>query len=207
MVVDYSLYLVTDRYLVGNKDFFESVRRALDGGVTLVQIREKNVSSKEFYQIALKVQKITREYNVPLIVNDRLDIALAIDADGLHIGQEDLPIEVARKILGKDKILGYSVSNREEAVYGEKMGADYLGAGAVFPTGSKKDIGEPIGIEGLKRIKESVRIPVVAIGGVGMDNLEKVKETGVDGIAVISAILSREDTYKAAKELVVSWEK
>lgn len=207
MVVDYSLYLVTDRYLVGNKDFFESVRRALDGGVTLVQIREKNVSSKEFYQIALKVQKITREYNVPLIVNDRLDIALAIDADGLHIGQEDLPIEVARKILGKDKILGYSVSNREEAVYGEKMGADYLGAGAVFTTGSKKDIGEPIGIEGLKRIKESVRIPVVAIGGVGMDNLEKVKETGVDGIAVISAILSREDTYKAAKELVVSWEK
>jgi thiamine-phosphate pyrophosphorylase len=118
-----------------------------------------------------------------------------------------LPIEVARKILGKDKILGYSVSNREEAVYGEKMGADYLGAGAVFTTGSKKDIGEPIGIEGLKRIKESVRIPVVAIGGVGMDNLEKVKETGVDGIAVISAILSREDTYKAAKELVVSWEK
>lgn len=207
MVIDYSLYLVTDRYLVGNKDFFESVRRALDGGVTLVQIREKNVSSKEFYQIALEVQKITREYNVPLIVNDRLDIALAIDADGLHIGQKDLPIEVARKILGKDKILGYSVSNREEAVYGEKMGADYLGAGAVFPTGSKKDIGEPIGIEGLKRIKESVRIPVVAIGGVGMDNLEKVKETGVDGIAVISAILSREDTYKAAKELVVSWEK
>ncbi|MBO8168658.1 MAG: thiamine phosphate synthase [Thermoanaerobacteraceae bacterium] len=205
MAVDYSLYLITDRHLVGNKDFYRSVIKALEGGVTLLQVREKNVSSREFYEISLKLKKIARQYDVPLIINDRLDIALAVDADGLHIGQDDLPVATARKLLGREKILGYSVSNEEEALYGERHGADYLGAGPVYATDSKKDAGRPIGTEGLKKIKQTVNIPVVGIGGISAENLADVKRTGADGISVISAILSRDDTYRAAKELIDLW--
>jgi len=207
MAVDYRLYLVTDRDLVGSKDFLTSVRRALEGGVTLLQVREKAASSKAFYTVGLELKRLAAEFGVPLIVNDRVDIALALDADGVHIGQEDLPIEHVRQLIGKDKILGYSVSNVEEALHGERAGADYLGAGPVYPTGSKADAGAAIGIDGLKAIRESVRIPVVAIGGVNAGNLEQVKATGVDGIAVISAILSPEDTYRAAKELRDLWDR
>lgn len=205
MSIDYRLYLITDRDLVGGKDFYQSIIDAIRGGVTLLQVREKDVPSRDFYNTALRLKEITSEYGIPLIVNDRLDIALAVDADGLHIGQDDLPIEVARRVLGKDKILGYSVSSIAEAKFGEKMGADYLGAGAVFPTGSKKDVGEAIGLDGLSQIKKSVGIPVVAIGGIGIQNVKDVKKTGVEGISLISAILSKDDTYKAAKELLDLW--
>ncbi|AKL95650.1 thiamine-phosphate pyrophosphorylase ThiE [Clostridium aceticum] len=207
MTIDYSLYLITDRYLVGSKDFFDAVAKALQGGVTLLQVREKNISSKEFYDIGLKLKEITREFNVPLIVNDRLDIALAIDADGLHIGEDDLPIEVARRLLGKNKILGCSASTVEEALYAEKMGANYLGTGAVFPTDSKKDAGAAIGLTKLQEVVESVEIPVIGIGGVSVKNAASVKSTGASGIALISAILSQEDTYQAAKELIALWKK
>ncbi|SES64076.1 thiamine-phosphate diphosphorylase [Natronincola peptidivorans] len=207
MAVDYSLYLITDRHLVGTKDFFDSIAKALEGGVTLLQVREKDISSKEFYDISLKLKKIAHAYNVPLIINDRLDIALAVDADGLHIGQSDLPIDVVRKILGESKILGYSVSTIQEALYGQRMAADYLGAGAVFSTDSKADAGEAIGLEGLKKIVAAVSIPVVGIGGISISNINKVKSTGADGISLISAILSQEDTCKAAKELISLWKK
>ncbi|SNS25111.1 thiamine-phosphate diphosphorylase [Anaerovirgula multivorans] len=207
MAIDYSLYLITDRLLVGDKDFFDAITYALNGGVTLLQVREKNIDSKNFYNIALKLKQIAREFNVPLIVNDRLDIALAIDADGLHIGQNDLPIDVVRSILGKDKILGYSASNVEEALYGEKMGADYIGAGAVFATGSKLDAGDAIGLKGLKEIVEHVHIPVVGIGGISINNLSEIKAVGAEGISLISGILSQKDTYKAAKELIQQWKK
>lgn len=207
MGVDYSLYLITDRVLVGNKDFFTSVRKALEGGVSLLQIREKNASSKEFYELGLQLKKLVSEFNIPLIVNDRLDIAQALDADGVHIGSEDLPLDVVRRIIGANKILGYSVSSVEEALYGEKIGADYLGAGPVYPTGSKEDASAPIGLDCLKSIKESVKIPVVGIGGIGSANIKQVKQTGVDGISVISAILSRDDTGHAAKELSMLWRK
>lgn len=207
MAIDYSLYLITDRFLVGDKDFFDAIAQALKGGVTLLQVREKEIDSKDFYTIALKLREITQKFNVPLIINDRLDIALAVDADGLHIGQSDLPINVVRNLLGKSKILGYSASNVEEALYGEKMGADYIGAGAVFPTNSKLDAGDSIGLAGLKEIVESVQIPVVGIGGISMGNISDVKATGAMGISLISGILSQKDTYKAAKELIQQWKK
>lgn len=205
MVIDYSLYLITDRNLVGTKDFYRSVRDALRGGVSLLQVREKELSSRDFYNSARILKDMAAQYNVPLIVNDRLDIALAVDADGLHIGEHDLPLEIARKILGKEKILGYSVSSIEEARYAVENGANYLGAGAVFPTGSKADVGEVIGLEGLEEIKNAVKIPVVAIGGIAAQNVREVKKTGVDGISLISAILACEYPYRAAKELLALW--
>jgi len=205
MHIDYTLYLVTDRGILKGRDLFKAVEEAVKGGVTLVQLREKEISSLEFYNIAVKMKKITGFYNIPLIINDRLDIALAADADGLHIGQDDLPIEVARKLLGNGKILGYSVCSVEQALRGEKCGADYLGAGTVYPTGSKSDAGNPIGVGGLKRIKESVSIPVVGIGGIGISNIAEVKASGVDGISLISAILGSGDIEGTSRTLAAIW--
>lgn len=205
MFVDYSLYLVTDRSILKDRDFYKAVEDALKGGTTLVQLREKDLSSLEFFRLAVQLKELVHSYNVPLIINDRLDIALAVDADGLHIGQDDLPLEIARELLGPDKILGYSVANIEQALYGQKHGADYLGAGTVYPTGSKADANNPIGLQALKSIKESVNIPVVGIGGIGMDNIEDVKKTGIDGVSVISAILGQEDIEGAARSLVKLW--
>ncbi len=205
MAVDYSLYLVTDRILVGSKDFLLSIKKALEGGVTLLQLREKETNSREFYEIGVKIKELAAEFRVPLIINDRVDLALALDADGVHVGQQDLPLVKVRNIIGPDKILGYSVSSLEEALQGERMGADYLGAGPVFPTGSKKDASEEIGLAKLKEIKAGVSLPVVGIGGIGATNLSAVKETGIDGVSVISAILSQEDPYAAAKGLIDLW--
>ncbi len=205
MSVNYSLYLVTDRSILKGRSLFDAVAEAIRGGVSMLQLREKDVCSRDFYLIALKLKELANSCNVPLIINDRLDIALAVDADGLHIGQEDLPLEVARKLLGPGKILGYSVSNTAEAEYGEKNGADYLGAGPVYPTGSKLDTVDPIGIDGIKVIKESVSIPVVAIGGVGPANAAEVKKSGVDGISVISAILGSPQVEENARSLKNIW--
>ena len=205
MPVNYTLYLVTDREILKGRDIFEAVEAAVKGGVTLLQLREKNISTSDFYNLALKMKTITTHYNIPLIINDRLDIALAIDADGLHIGQDDMPIEVARRLLGKNKLLGYSVSNAKEAIYGEKNGADYLGAGPVYPTGSKSDAGKPIGTYGLKIIRNSVSIPIVGIGGISLSNISQVKTTGIDGISLISAILGNNDIEKSSKILFNKW--
>ena len=205
MEIDYSVYLVTDRRILQGRDLLDAVAEAIEGGVTLIQLREKEVSSREFYQIALKVKDLAHSRGVPLLINDRLDIALAVDADGLHIGQEDLPLQVARKILGPDKIIGLSVSNLEDAVQGEKEGADYLGAGAVYPTTSKDVSESPIGPDGLKKIKDAVSIPVVGIGGINLFNIEEVKRTGVDGVAVISAIMGAPDIKDAARKLTDAW--
>lgn len=206
MLIDYTLYLVTDRVILNGRDFFASVEKAIEGGVTLVQLREKEISSLDFYTIALKLKTMMQHYNIPLIINDRLDIALAVDAEGLHIGQEDLPLEVARRQLGKDKLLGYSVSNIEEALRGERGGADYLGAGPVYPTASKLDTVSPIGLEQLRKIKESVSIPVVGIGGIGLANILDVKQSGVDGVSLISAILGNDDIEGRSRELIKLWE-
>jgi len=205
MEVDYSIYLVTDRGILQGRDLLDAVAEAIEGGVTLIQLREKEVSSREFYQIALKVKDLAHSRGVPLLINDRLDIALAVNADGLHIGQEDLPLKVARKLLGPDKIIGLSVSNLEDAVQGEKEGADYLGAGAVYPTTSKDVSESPIGPDGLKKIKDAVSIPVVGIGGINLFNIEEVKRTGVDGVAVISAIMGAPDIKDAARKLADAW--
>ncbi|SHI12280.1 thiamine phosphate synthase [Desulfosporosinus lacus] len=198
--IDYSLYLVTDRKLLGERDLAPSIELAIQGGVSLVQLREKSISTKEFLNLALRVKEITSKYEIPLIINDRLDIALAVDAEGLHVGQDDLPMLKARELLGPDKIIGVSARTLEEALLAEKQGADYLGVGAVFRTSTKSDAKE-VSLEQLEYIKKSVSIPVVAIGGINYGNIQQVKATGIDGISVVSAILVQEDIFMAAKQL------
>ncbi|WP_287822916.1 thiamine phosphate synthase [Clostridium sp.] len=201
MMTNYSLYLVTDRRFLKGRPLKKVVEDSIKGGVTIVQVREKDVSTREFYKVALEVKEITDKYNVPLIINDRIDIAQAVDAAGVHLGQDDMSLKLARNILGKDKIIGISVGTIEEARKAEKDGADYVGIGAIFFTGSKKDIDTPIGISGLNEIVKNINIPSVAIGGVNRENLSEVMKTGTNGAAVISAILGYDDIEKASKEL------
>lgn len=198
--IDYSLYLVTERSLLCGIELETAVEKAILGGTTLVQLREKNLSTKEFYDIAVNIKKVTDKYKVPLIINDRLDIALAVDAAGIHVGQSDMPCDIARKLVGENKIVGVSAHSVEEALKAQKDGADYLGVGAVFPTGTKKDA-EDVSIETLKEIVKKVHIPVVAIGGVNQNNVDELVDTGINGIAVISAILGKRDIGKAAEDL------
>jgi thiamine-phosphate pyrophosphorylase len=198
---DLRLYLCTDRILSLGRPITGAVEQAIAGGVTMVQLREKDASSREFYEIAVSVTAITRAHHIPLIINDRLDIALAAGAEGLHIGQSDLPLKEARRIAGNDLIIGVSTHNAEEARKAEAEGADYIGAGAIYPTGSKADAGNAIGVEALAAICAAVKIPVVGIGGIGPLNAAGVMGAGAAGIAVISAILSQENIEKAARNL------
>jgi thiamine-phosphate pyrophosphorylase len=198
--IDYKLYLVTDREVLKNKDLFTAVEEAIKGGVTVVQLREKNLTSLEFYNTAVKIKEITDKYNVPLIINDRLDIAIAVDAAGLHVGQKDMPAEVARKLLGSNKILGVSAATLEEAKKAETDGADYIGVGAVFLTTTKNDA-RAVSVQLLKEIKQGVSIPVVAIGGINSGNAKLLKPANVDGIAVVSDILGKENVTLAAEVL------
>lgn len=199
-VIDYSLYLVTDQALLGGKQLAETVDRAIQGGVTVVQLREKELSSLEFFQVARKIKTVTDKYGVPLIINDRADIALAVDAAGLHVGQADLPVGVARQLLGPDKIIGVSVATRAEAILAAGQGADYLGVGAIFPTNTKTDA-DYVSLTDLAAIKQEVTIPVVAIGGISGNNIAKVIAAGAAGAAVVSAIVAAQDPYKAAAAL------
>lgn len=198
--INYTLYLVTDRYLLSNINLEEAVEQAIQGGVTLVQLREKDISTLEFYNIARKVKEITDRYTIPLIINDRLDIALSVDAAGLHVGQRDLPVKIARRLLGEDKILGVSAATLQEALKAEEDGADYIGTGAVFTTGTKKDA-RYVSIQQLKEITSRVQIPVVAIGGINGDNIGMLEGAGIKGAAVVSAIMGKEDIRKAAGDL------
>jgi thiamine-phosphate pyrophosphorylase len=195
------LYLCTDRVLAMGRPIVEVVEAAIAGGVTMVQLREKAASSREFYEIALEVRKATKRRGIPLVVNDRLDIALAVGADGLHIGRSDLPPGAARRIAGDRLFIGVSAGAVEEALAAEKRGADYLGVGAVFPTGSKADAGDAIGLKELRAICAAVTIPVVGIGGINSANAADVMRSGTAGIAVISAILSQPDIKAAAEAL------
>lgn len=199
---DVSLYLVTDRNLLkAGRDFYDAVEESLQNGVTMLQLREKDISSREFYEIAKRLKDIAAKYRIPFIINDRIDIALSIDADGVHLGREDLPCSIARKIMGDNKIIGISAGCVDEAVEAERDGADYIGAGAVFYTGTKKDIGEAIGLLNLKEIKDAVKIPVVAIGGIKYSNAPDVMRTGVDGISVVSEIMASDDIGFATRRL------
>lgn len=199
--VDYTLYLVTDRGLMSTGTLEEAVEKAVCGGCTIVQLREKTASSLEFYENALKVKAITDKYNVPLIINDRVDIALAIDAAGIHVGQSDLPAGAVRKIIGGEKILGVSANSVEAAVKAQQDGADYIGVGALYSTNTKTDAGV-IAREQLIEVRKAVDIPVVGIGGINRQNAGELVTTGIDGIAVVSAIISQKDIYGAAKELL-----
>ena len=193
------LYAVTDRGLGGGA-VAAQVEQAILGGATMVQLREKSMTTRAFLKAAESVRRITERYKIPLIINDRLDIALAVDADGLHVGQDDLSAVTARRLLGGARILGVSVANRAEAVAAERAGADYLGAGAVFPTGTKPDAQTVECLE-LTAITRAVGIPVVAIGGIGADNLRTLAGTGIRGIAVVSALFGQADVQAAARNL------
>ena len=197
---DLSLYLVTDKSDDVDK-FLKTIEEAIKGGVSVVQIREKTADTLDFYNLALKVKEITTQYNIPLIINDRVDVALAIDADGIHVGQSDMPCDVTRKLVGQDKIVGVSAATVEEAKKAEKDGADYIGAGAVFPTATKDDAPK-ITKEDLKEVVESVNIPVVAIGGITLENASQLKDSGIKGLSVVSAIMSSDDPKKSAEELL-----
>ncbi len=201
---DLSLYLVTDRDLMTTATVSECVEKAIQGGVTIVQLREKKISSRAFYETALDVLKITRYYHVPLIINDRVDIALAVDADGVHLGQKDLPVTIARKLLGEDKIIGVTAPSVELAKQAKQNGADYIGVGAIFGTTTKSDA--PKGsIELVRTIVQSVKIPTVAIGGISQSNAVQLCNTGVDGVAVVSGIVAQADIKAAAQMLRYSF--
>lgn len=186
------LYLVTDSDILRDRDFYNSIEEALKGGVTMLQLREKNASGKEFLEKAIKLREMTKKYNVKFIINDRVDIAMLCDADGVHVGQSDIPANKVRELIGEDKIVGVSARTVEEALIAKKNGADYLGVGAMFTTTTKLDA-KSVSIEKLKEIQEMVSLPVVAIGGLSLSNIDKLKECNVDGYAVVSAILGAEN--------------
>lgn len=204
--IDYTLYLVTDRQLMSCKTIEQSVEQAIAGGASVVQLREKDCSSREFYKLALRVKRITEPNNVPLIINDRIDICLAADADGVHLGQSDIPCREAKKILGADKLIGVSAALPEEAQQAQADGADYLGIGAVFHT-STKDDARAVSLETLREIRAAVTIPFVVIGGVNAQSITKLYGMGIDGAAVVSAIVAQKDITAAAREMRAAAEK
>lgn len=198
--IDYSLYVVTNQQVMSSGTIEDSVKQAILGGCTIVQLREKELSSGDFYDVAVRVRKVTSELGVPFIINDRVDIALSTDADGVHVGQNDLPADVVRKLIGPEKIMGVSASKLEEALTAVGMGADYLGVGAIFPTNTKNDA-EYTSLEVLQEICEAVPIPVVAIGGIDKKTIPALQNIPIKGIAVVSAIVGRPDVSLAAQEL------
>lgn len=197
---DLLLYAVTDRHWLKDETLENQVEKALQGGATFLQLREKSLDDDIFLAEAKEIQKLCKKYQVPFVINDNVDIALAIDADGVHVGQSDMEALDVRKRLGPDKIIGVSAQNVQQALLAQKHGADYLGVGAVFPTGSKDDA-EDISFETLKAICQAVDIPVIAIGGITKENVSELKGSGICGIAVISAIFAQKDIKAATKEL------
>lgn len=197
---DLLLYAVTDRHWLNGETLYSQVEKVLKGGATFIQLREKNLDEEHFLEEAKEIQKLCREYHVPFVINDNVEIAAAIDADGVHVGQSDMEAGDVRAKLGPDKIIGVSAQTVEQAIEAEKRGADYLGVGAVFPTGSKDDAIE-VGKETLKAICKAVSIPVIAIGGIGAHNVGELAESGICGIAVISALFAQPDIEAATKEL------
>ena len=186
------LYLVTNRYQDSVESFLEKVETACRSGVTIVQLREKNLTTNQYYQLAKQVKEITDAYQVPLIIDDRLDVCLAVDAAGLHIGDDELPVSVARKVLGPEKILGVTAKTVKRALEAEEGGADYLGTGAIFPTTTKENAPITL-ISTLKAICQRVAIPVVAIGGLTSENIDQLVDTGIAGVAVVRDLMQAED--------------
>ena len=199
--IDYSLYLVTDRGLARGRSTLDIVKSAVDGGVTCVQLREKDCSTREFIEQALAIKHFLETRQVPLIINDRLDVALAVAADGVHLGQSDMPLETARKITGPSMLIGISAESVKDAVEAETGGADYLGVSPIYATPTKTDTAPPLGLEGLRAIRQQVNLPLVGIGGLNRDNAAAVIRHGGDGVAVVSAIVSADDPMQAAGDL------
>jgi thiamine-phosphate pyrophosphorylase len=199
--IDYSLYLVTDRSLSRGRSTLEIVRAAVRGGVTCVQLREKTCSTREFIEEALKLKAFLDSSGVALIINDRVDVALAVAADGVHLGQSDMPLAAARAIVGESMVIGISAESLRDAVEAESGGADYLGVSPIFATPTKADTAAPLGLEGLQAIRRAVKIPLVGIGGLNRGNAAEAVRRGADGVAVVSAIVAAEDPEQAARDL------
>ena len=197
---DLLLYAVTDRHWLNGRTLYSQVEEALKGGATFIQLREKELDEEHFLEEAKEIKELCRCYQVPFVINDNVEIALAVDADGVHVGQSDMEAGDVRAKLGPDKIIGVSAQTVEQAVMAEQNGADYLGVGAVFPTGSKADALE-VSHDTLKAICKAVKIPVIAIGGISKENILELSGSGVCGIAVISAIFAKDDIEEAAREL------
>ena len=200
MNFDYTLYLVTDRQLMSCDSLTEAVEQAILGGCTMIQLREKELPSLEFYNQAVAVKQVTERYHIPIIINDRIDIAMAVQATGVHIGQHDLPAAAVRKVIGENMLLGVSASSIAEAIQAQQDGADYLGVGAMFPTGTKTDA-DSVSMEELQKIRTAVSLPIVVIGGINKGNAGRFKPMGIDGLAVVSAIIAQSDIKAAAAEL------
>jgi len=198
---DWSLCVITRRGAPG-RDHLDIARAALRGGARLIQLRDKEMSGRALLEAARRLADLAQGHGGVLIVNDRLDVALAAGADGVHLGEEDLPIAAARRVLGDEAIIGASVANAQQAAEAEAAGATYVSVGSVFPTGSKADAGEPIGLAAVREVKRKVRLPVLAIGGISRDNVTEVIRAGADGVAVISAVASADDMERATAELL-----
>lgn len=199
--MDYSLYLVTDRDLSRGRSTLDIVTEAVAGGVTCIQLREKTCSTKEFIREAREVKSALEKLGIPLIINDRIDVALAVGADGVHLGQNDMSLEDARSIVGDTMAIGISAESVEQAVSAERGGADYIGISPVFSTPTKNDTAPPLGLEGVHAIRHRVKIPLVGIGGINADNAADIVEAGADGVAVVSAIVAATCPKTAAAEL------
>ena len=199
--IDYSLYLVTDRGLARGRSTFEVVQAAVNGGVSVVQLREKECSTLEFIQQARSIKEFLNTRHIPLIINDRLDVAQAVEAEGVHLRQTDMPLETAKGILGDTMIIGISAECLADAIAAEKGGADYLGVSPIYATPTKTDTAPALGLEGLREIRKAVRLPLVGIGGLNKENAADVIRNGADGVAVVSAIVAANDPEAAAREL------
>lgn len=198
---DFKLYLVTDNDILENRDFYKCIEDAIKGGVTMVQLREKDASGKEFLEKAFKLREITRKYDIPFIINDRVDIAIICDADGVHVGQSDIDAKFVRSLIGENKILGVSARNLNEAKKAKEDGANYIGVGAMYSTSTKLDA-KSVSYETVEQIKKIVDIPIVLIGGINLDNLENLKKLHCDGYAVVSSILKEKDIYSTSKNWI-----
>jgi len=202
VIADYTLYVIVGTGSNREKPLLDIAREAIEGGASVIQLREKEMKARELVETGLKLRALTAEKGVKFIVNDRVDVARAVDADGVHLGQEDLPLAMAREILGPDKVIGISASSIQEALAAEREGADYIGLGAVFATRTKGDAGRPVGVEMVREVVRRVSIPVVAIGGIDLDNVGQVVRAGADGIAVVSAVTTVSDVAGAARRLL-----
>ncbi|MCM1118182.1 MAG: thiamine phosphate synthase [bacterium] len=197
---DYTLYLVTDRRRMSAATLGDAVEQAILGGCTMVQLREKDISSLDFYTLAVEIKRVTDRYQIPLIINDRLDIAVAVGAAGVHIGQRDIPADIARRVVGRDMLLGVSAGSVREALEAAEAGADYLGVGAMFPTGTKPDAGR-VSMQELGEIRGAVALPIVVIGGISRENAMLFRPMGIDGLAVVSAVIAQTDIQASAATL------
>lgn len=195
------LYLVTDSVILRGRDFYKCIEDAIKGGVTMVQLREKDISGREFLERAIKLRELTKRYGVSLIINDRVDIALLCDADGVHVGQSDIGAKDVRRLVGEDKIVGVSARSVEEAKTAKEDGADYIGIGAMFATSTKLDA-KSVSLETVENIKNNVDIPFVLIGGINLENLDTLKKLDSDGYAIVSSILKAEDIYLETKKWI-----